>query len=192
MPENHNELKEKILYLAKEAVEQDKTLRQEMQVGEKFRFIRDRLGALFSHIDLTLKEMQKKSEIKPDQLAEDEVIVYVYLFNAHGLTFQNWYKMLNPNVFYEYSVNRPIYADKANIEAFIRSRSNKVQHGYLAVAIKKEHILKTIEPLKDVIGNPVIKVKEGSLKIERLINFTHNGKRYRLNDEGELIKIDKD
>src|SRR3990167_9684781 len=104
------------------------------------------------------------------------MLVYVYLFNAHGLNFSSWQKMLSPSVFYEYSVNRPIYGEKAHVEAVIRNKTNKAQHGYLTIAVKKELI--SSESSKDALGNPLIKVKEGGLKIERLICFFHHNHEY--------------
>lgn len=184
------EQKEKILQLIQEAVKQDNDLRAQFKVGEKFRFIRDRLNALLSRVEENLTTLQKESEQKLTQLQEDEALVYVYLFNAQGLVLKTWQKMVAPSVFYEYSINRPIYADKTAIESYIRSKSNKVQHGYLTVAVKKENILALPESAsssKDTLGHPVIKVKEGSLHFDKLFSFTHNNIEYMLSD-GELIK----
>jgi hypothetical protein len=99
--------------------------------------------------------------------------------------------MLAPSVFYEYSVNRPIYADKASVEAFVRSRPNKVQHGYLTVAIKKQDILPPspgLEPQKDQVGNPLIKIREGSLLFKKMIAFIHQGHEYTLDEAGHMVR----
>ncbi|MBV9575647.1 MAG: type IVB secretion system protein IcmQ [Gammaproteobacteria bacterium] len=184
------EQKDKILRLIQEAVKQDNELRAQFQVGEKFRFIRDRLHALLARVEENLNTLQKESEQKTVELLEDEALVYVYLFNAQGLILKTWQKMVNPSVFYEYSINRPIYSDKAAIESYIRSKTNKIQHAYLTVAVKKANILQPVEgaePLKDPLGNPVVKVREGSLTFDKLVSFTHNNTEY-LFSEGELIK----
>jgi hypothetical protein len=119
------------------------------------------------------------------------VLVYVYLYNAQGITFKTWQKMIGPGVFYEYSVNRPIYREQGLVESFIRSKANKQQHAYLVIAIKKEHILSAdADSSKDAINQPLIKVKEGELKINRLISFNYNGHEYVLNEAGTLIKKD--
>ncbi|WP_172621964.1 type IVB secretion system protein IcmQ [Aquicella lusitana] len=188
MPNNNAEQREKLLKLVRDAVEQDKMLREQYQIGDKFRFIRDRLHALLARIEESVAISQKESEIKADKLAEDEELVYVYLYNAQGLALQSWQKMLNPAVFYEYSVNRPIYTDRSAIDAFIRSKTNKAQHGYITVAVKKSNILKIQDAsLKDPIGNPLVKVKEGSLSPGRMFAFTHNGQNYILDEEGKIV-----
>jgi hypothetical protein len=188
MPEN-NDLKEKLMTLIREAVTGDKKLREEYQMGDKFRFISDRLSGLLERVEENIAALQKKVEKVNDAIVEDEVLVYVYLYNTHGLSLQSWLKMLNPSVFYEYSVNRPIYAEKKEVEAYIRTKANKTQHGYLTVAVKKTEILPgSAELQRDTLGHSLIKVREGSLKAERLIAFTHNGHDYRLTENGELSK----
>jgi len=188
--DNHYEQKQKLLQLVKEAVRQDGELRATHQVGDKFRFIRDRLNALSTHLEEHLSELTKKKEKKQDILSENEMLVYVYLFNAQGIVLQTWQKMLNPSVFYDHSVNRPIYIDKAHIEAFIRSKTNRVQHGYLTIAMSKEAVIKSSasELLKDALGHQLIKIKEGSLQFKRLIEFTHNGHTYFVGEAGTLTK----
>ncbi len=187
---NEIDQKEKLLKLVRDAVEHDKNLREEFQVGEKFRFIRDRLQALLVRVEESVHSLQKKEETHVDVLNENEVLIYVYLYNTHGLVLQTWQKMLNPAVFYEYSVNRPIYPDQTSIDSFIRTKSNNAQHGYLTVIINKSDILLTAEN-KDAIGNSIIKVKEGSLSPNKLVSFTHNNHEYVLNEDGELIKKKK-
>jgi hypothetical protein len=187
--ESSREQSEKILQLVLNAIQQDGELREKYQVGEKFRFIRDRLNALRSRIEETvcsLQEVQKKAIF----LADDEVEIYIHIFNAQGIVFQTWQKMISSSVFYEYSINRPIYSEKLSAESFIRSRPNKIQHGYLRVAIKKQDILSLPGPgtTKDAEGNPLIKIREGSLLFDRFISFVHNNHEFILNKDGHLVK----
>lgn len=190
MSNKHNEQKEKLRELMQAMLAEDKALREKHQIGEKFRFIRDRLNALATRVEEGLGLLDKEEIEVTDVILEDDAVVYVYLYNAQGLVLKTWQKMLNPAVFYEYSVNRPIYTDKAQIDAFIRSRPNKVQHGYLAIAIKKQDILPAEEgeSFKDAIGHPLIKVREGSLRFERLIAFAQNGHEYTVKENGEFEK----
>lgn len=190
MPKDSKESKEKLMQIVNAAVEKDSSLRVELKIGDKFRFIRERLQALQKNIDDTLKTIKVETHEDKSALAADEVLVYVYLFNAHGIDLKSWIKMLHPAVYYEYSVNRPIYGDKAHIEAIIRSKASRIQHGYLTVAVKKDMILrKGEEGLKDNLGNPLLKIKEGSLRPERLMSLTHNDHEYVLNDSGGLDKL---
>ena len=124
---------------------------------------------------------EKKTETV---LAPDEVLIYVYLYNANGLVFRSWQNMLTPKVFYEYSVNRPIYSQKSEIESLLKSKKTLAQHAYLTIAVKASDIIKP----SDHPENPIIKVREGSLHFDKLVTFAHNGQDYTLNINGELIK----
>jgi hypothetical protein len=185
---NDHEQKEKLLQLIRQAVAEDTALREKFQVGDKFRFIRDRLNALLVSLEESLAEIQQKAEKKAEVLSEDETLVFVYLYNAQGIVMQTWHKMLNPSLLYDYSVNRPIYTDREHIEAFIRSKPNKVQHAYLAVAIPKLAVTSVANSLKDILGNPLIKIKEGSLQFNRVILFSHGGHEYIIGSSGELAR----
>ena len=183
--DNPQELK-KLLDLVREAVERDGALREKYTVGQKFRFVQDRLSTLMAELEKKLEVITLKEEKEKNRLSEDEMLVYVYLFNAQGLMLRSWENMLTPKVFYEYSVNRPIYVEKSYIESLVRSKTNKVQHAYLTVALKKVD-LKT-DTAVDPLGNPMARVKEGSLHFQGLIQFTHNGNDYNVSPEGEILK----
>lgn len=180
--------RQRLIQLVEEAITKDEELRLKYQVGEKFRFVRDRLQAILDRLkkDFALMEQEQQQKGQPIS-AEDETTVYVYLFNAHGLTLRSWLRMLGPKVFQEYSVNRPIYLEKAYVEAVIKNKPQKAHHGYLAVVIKKKDILQA-EGSKDGLGNPVAKIKEGSLRFEKLITFTHNEHVYTMDADGALVK----
>lgn len=190
MSDQNRDQKDKLLQIMRAALLQDQELREKHQMGEKFRFIRDRLNALAAQVEEHLTTLHQDKHPTADSILPDEVLVYVYLYNAQGVVMQTWQKMLTPAVFYEYSVNRPIYMEKAHVDAFIRRRSNPIQHGYLTIAVKKDHILTLpeAEQTKDALENPLFKVKEGTLHFERLISFTHADVDYVVNAEGELVK----
>lgn len=181
--------KARLLQLVQKAIEQDNALREKFQIGDKFRFIRDRLSALKSRVEESLVEVGKDTEPKVQEIGEDEMVVYVYLYNAQGTIFSTWNKMVHPSVLYEYSVNRPIYIDKAQVDAAIRAKSERQQHGYLTIVVKKTDILPTMgEGAKDPYGAPLVKVREGALQFKRLISFTHNLHEYILKESGEIIR----
>lgn len=185
---NNDEMKDQLLDLVRSTVKCDHDLRNKYQIGDKFRFIHDRLVALQARVEEGIKSINEQRLQKNLALMEDEVLVYVYLFNSQGMTFKSWEKLLRPNVFYEYSVNRPIYQDQALIDAFIRTKENKNQHAYMTVAVKKTDILTSAEAPKDLMGSPLIKVREGSLKIEKLMSFNFDAEIYKLASDGTLEK----
>ena len=156
-------------------------------------FIRDKLAALQASVAESVNEMQLAESAGPDALSPEEMLVYVYIFNAQGQSPASWQKLLHQSVFYEYSVNRPIYTDRSHVESFIRVKPNKMQHGYLTIAIKSADMLPALvdSPIaKDINGNPVIKIKEGSLKFNRVISFSYNEHEYKVKESGEMVKKD--
>lgn len=185
---HEREEKQKLVDLVRRAIERDNTLREHFQVGDKFRFVRDRLHALLEQLEKHIQTTTAEAKQQKAGVGEDEVIIYVYLFNAQGATLNSWMNMLTPKLFYEYSVNRPAYSDKKAIESLIRSKANKNQHAYITVPIKKKDIHEMEEQKKDAIGNPVVKVREGAFVFDRMIAFTHNEMDYHLSETGVLVK----
>jgi type VI protein secretion system component Hcp len=188
MSTDEKKQKQQLVELVRDAVARDNSLREKYQIADKFRFVKDRLQALLDQLEQhleTIEVAEKKAEVSQ---AHDEVLAFVYLYNSQGITLQTWINMLTPKLFYEYSVNRPIYLDKLHIESLIRSKANRVQHAYLTVAIKHADIINNENAPKDVMGNPVIKVREGSLKFDRLVVLTHNDQEYVLTEQGTLVK----
>ncbi|MBV8803002.1 MAG: type IVB secretion system protein IcmQ [Gammaproteobacteria bacterium] len=182
---------EKLIEIIRQTLARDDALREKYDVKNKFRFVHDRLLALLAHLEKDLQVIViEKEKQKVPILSADEQIVYVYLFNAHGHILRTWQNMLIPKVFYEYSVNRPIYGEKDHVENVVRAKANRTQHGYLVIAVNKMDIFKyegSSSP-KDVYGNIIFKVKEGSLAFNRLISFVHNGIEYSVSEQGELFK----
>jgi hypothetical protein len=181
----------KLAHLLKLAVDQDKALREKFGINNKFRFISERLQAALAPLEQHLKSQEGtvSSEMtKKKGLLDDEMIVYVYLYNIKGALLSNWQGMLSEKVFYEYSINRPIYMEKSHIEALLKSKSNKTQHAYLMVAVKSTNVIQTEAAVKDSLGNPIVKVREGALRFNKLMAFTYNEQDYVLSEQGALVK----
>ncbi len=192
MPQDsEKEQRSKLIAIIQEALQRDETLRQNYQIGERFKFVRERLQSLLENVEKDTETKEARTiRVQDFKLEEDEVLVYVHLFNAQGLNVRTWSGMLTPKALFDYSVNRPIYQEQKNIEAFIRSKSNKTQHAYLTVAMKKDRVLPMPEDVvpKDLLGNSLLKIKEGSLRYDRLVSFTHNEQIYYVAGNGDLIK----
>jgi hypothetical protein len=181
MSENDNEKNIELLKLVKKAISHDNQLREKFAVGDKFRFVRERLNILAQNIEQDLANVATATKKIGRELGEGEVPVYVYLYNANGLILRSWLNMLTPKVFYEYSVNRPIYSEKSAIVGFLRLKPNKPQHAYLTIAMNPEDIISS----PDI--NSVVKVKEGSLHFDKLLTFSHNDQDYVLTENGEFV-----
>lgn len=184
----HKEQEQKMLELLREAVKHDEALREQYQLGNKFRFVRDNLQALLKHVESHVVVVSDKTadEELVKQVGADETVVYVYLYNAQGMNVRTWQKMLIPKVFAEYSVNRPIYAEKAHIESMIKAKSNIAQHAFLKIAVKNSDIIKVDGENKDPAGFPLVKIRERSLHFQKLLSFTHANQEYSVSDNGEL------
>jgi hypothetical protein len=187
MSNDDREQKIKLIELIRDATKHDEELRKKYDIGDRFRFVRDRLLALLDQLE---KHAKATEPVKPKEagggLSEGETTIFIYLYNAQGILVSSWQKMLTPKLLYEYSVNRPIYANQSEIDLLIRLKANKVQHGYLTVIVKKDAIIST--GTKDAMESPIVKVKEGALSFDRIVSFTHDDINYALDEEGNLVK----
>lgn len=188
MSKNNKLVKEDLLKLVRDAMTQDQALREQFQIGDKFRFIRDRLHTVFERMEENLSHIHKEEVAQEALVAEDEMVIFVHLFNAQGIVLKTWQKLLNPAVFYEFSVNRPIYTEKTFVETLIKNKPNKVQHAYVAIVVKKTDVITAADGAVDAFGHPIVKVREGSIRAEKFVAFHHNDHIYRLTAEGELEK----
>jgi len=189
MHKNEQEVKQKLMQLIRDAIAKDQALRDQYGIGDKFRFIREKLTSLLSYVEEEIKITALAAE-KELVILPDELLVHVYLFNSQGISLASWRKMVHESVLYEYSINRPIYLEKSQVDALIRSRSNKLQHGYLSVIVKKSDVIDN-KLSKDAMGNALVKVKEGSLKRDKILTFTHGDNEYRVTQDGEFISSSK-
>lgn len=178
---------EELIEYVTQSIQGDAGLRERFQVGARFRFVNDRLQALLVSLQALAKElssvavMQEGHADKAGGQLEAGKPVFVYIYNAQGAVLRTWSAMLTPKAFHEYSVSRPVYATRQEVEAIISSKSNPVQHAFITVEVRESDILTGVD-------TPV-RVKEGALRVERVVVFTHNGQEYRL-EQGELVKKD--
>lgn len=182
--------------ILKEAVEKDQQLRNKYQVGQKFCFISQRLEELLGELNQKVAIVQNSANQKQVFLLhEDELLVYVHLYNAQEGSIDVWKTFFTPQAFIEYSVNRPVYRECREVKKFINSKANVAQHGYLVVAIKKDDILENLGEnglMQDSIGQPLLKIKSGSLYCDRVQSFVHNEQEYLLTKSLDLVMSSKD
>jgi len=170
----------------------EKDLRQHCGIGSKFKVVREQLQNILQKYVKKIMQFQKAvkdSGKHIDILAQDEMLVYVYLFNAQGATLKNWENLLLPQALIDHSVNRPIYSGQQQIEKMLRTKQNKTQHAYLIVAIRKNCALQTEEnkTLSDQYGFPLLRIKQGALEIDKIKKFVHNDHEYKVSDKGMLL-----
>jgi hypothetical protein len=180
---------EKLLAIVRDAVKKDEVLRNQLNMNDKFRFVQEKLRALLSKLENEFAEAVPEAKSSFIESTDETVDIYVYLFNTQGIDMQTWRKLVSPDVFYEYSVNRPIYAEKEHVDKFINTRPTRSQHAYLTIAISKSFILPAKDDQsQDAVGHTLVKIQEGKLKITQVRCFTHNLIEYNLSPSGELSK----
>lgn len=173
-------------------LKQEESLRRKYEIGDNYRALPNQLKIMLAYAQEQLGDEQEnvhQEDQKNDVLAPHQQLVYVHLFNASGKTMSRWANILSPRNLMEYAVNRPIYADEAQVKAYIRSRPQADEHAYIIVKIDKAAVLS--DQARDPLGQPLLKLKEKTLNIENLVLFVHNSHRYRLVD-GQLMLADGD
>ena len=175
-------------------INEEKTLRKTLGIGDRYKAISSRLEALLKYVHqaVSLPQQETVLERASPVLSEGQQYVFVHLFNNKGKVLSRWEAMLSPRQLAEYSVNRPIYAEQKQVEAYIRSRPNDDEHAFLMIKIEQSDVLHGDESTNnyDSLGYPLVKLKEGSLKEQGLIYFFHKASCYILS-RGHLVLHDQ-
>lgn len=147
------------------------------------------LTAIKTEAELELNRLQMKAEEKSITIqpaAENEVEVYISLFQSDGYNIGKWAMQLRS--LDRYIVGRPVYQNQMDVENRIRLRAAGVSEAYVAVIIKKTDIQAGgSTPLKDQFEHPLLLLKETALRNGRIVTFIHQGMRYHFVD-GQLVK----
>jgi len=175
-------------------VNEEKKLRKELGIGDRYKAISSQLESLMQFVTeaVSLPKQESISERASPALFEGQQYVFIHLFNAKGKILSRWEVMLSPRQLSEYSVNRPVYAEQRQVEAYIRSRPNDDEHAFLMMKIEKTDVLRGSNAADnyDSLGHPLLKLKEGALKEQGLVYFFHKGSCYILS-RGHLALQDK-
>ena len=71
-------------------VERDRILRTKYNIENKFRFVREALESLFTHLEEKFNSLSNSENLlKENILLENEKMVYVYLYNANGIVLSS-------------------------------------------------------------------------------------------------------
>lgn len=163
-------------------VYKEQVLRKKLGIGEQGKIIPSRLDALLKYVHdaVSLPQQDATPKRASPSLSENEQYAFVHLFNTNGKILTRWEAMLSPRQITDYSVNRPIYAEQKQVEAYIRSRPNSDEHAFLMMKILKSDVLSDnlSNANFDALEHPLLKLKEGALKEQGLVYFFHQGERY--------------
>ncbi|HLB56232.1 MAG TPA: Dot/Icm secretion system protein IcmQ [Coxiellaceae bacterium] len=145
--------------------------------------IKEEAEAELDHLHVKVSE----KSIKIRTASENEVEVYISLFQSDGYNINKWAMQLRS--LDRYVVGRPVYQNEADIEKRIRLRNAAANEAYVAVIVKKMDVQfdPFAAPLKDQFDHSLLLLKETALKHGRIIAFVHQGIRYHFVD-GQLVK----
>lgn len=175
-------------------VNEEKKLRKKLGIGDRYKAVSSRLEALLQYVHQAVSP--PKQEVTLDRaspaLADGQQYVFIHLFNAKGKILSRWEMMLSPRNLFEYSVNRPIYEEQKQVEAYIRSRPNDDEHAFLVMKVAQTDILRGVASANNVdsLGQPLLKLKEGALKEQDLVYFFHKTTCY-IFTRGHLMQGDQ-
>lgn len=169
----------------------EKELRQHCGIGSRFKVIKTQLQNILQKYTKRIQQLQRVDQDvdkDTDVLGQDEVLVYVYLFNTKGAVLKNWENLLLPRALIDHSVNRPIYTKRQHIEEVLRTKPNKEQHAYLEIAIKKDNILHSAQndALRDQQDFSLLRIKQGALETSKIKKFVHNDREHKVSNEGKI------
>lgn len=164
-----------------ELIAKEKEYREKNKIGDRFQAIPRQLQEIKQYIEENSQELNSNDEAVSQEGVYDQqkTVVYIYLYNAHGKQISRWSNMLSPHQLQEYSVNRPVYQNKADVEAMIKTKSNIEEHAYLTVEVSKAAIEAYNPPRKDALGHELLRLKDRSLSINNLKSLTHKHHAYQ-------------
>lgn len=138
-------------------------------------------------LDASTKTKLKRGEHLTEahiQSALEKVTLYLSLYQTGGEHLVRWQALL-ANIM-AHSLGRPAYKDRADVEAFIRTKPSQENDAYVVVSVSPNLILQGSMAQNDKQGRPIVTLKKGALHPEDILEFVHMGKRFEYVD-GRLI-----
>ncbi|MCB1826930.1 MAG: Dot/Icm secretion system protein IcmQ [Coxiellaceae bacterium] len=136
--------------------------------------IRDEAVALKKEATATMEDKQ----ITLRDLAEDEMLVYISIFQSAGDSLRKWELQLSS--LRSHLLGRPVYENEADVAKVIRQKLVQTSEAYVIVAIKKHDVENFAYQANrvDRCGNPLLTLKDTAVKPENIFEFVHQGRRY--------------
>ncbi len=125
--------------------------------------------------------------LAPRPITEQEVVVYVSIFQSQGGDLKRWALQLGS---LKTAISgRPIYANEADVCALVKHKESALSEAYLCIAVDKKDILTQDARFyrQDHLGHRLLILKQTAIKEDNILEFVHNKKRY-LHESGRLIE----
>lgn len=182
---------QQLIELLKNLAQEEAVLRQKFGIGDRYSYLPLKLNRMLSRLDAR-KEVpnQERPVMLPPwvkRLADDEVMVHVYLYHSKGHDLRSWERMLLRGALEELGVNRPVYEHRYQAEKFLDACTNKHNHAYVSVIVKANELIHT-DRLVDSLGQPVTRLIGGSVNEDKIVDFVNYDTEYFRDQHGRLIK----
>lgn len=150
-------------------------------VGKRLRELRQRIVE-----EIDTGESEVKVSCSVSQPKEGFIKVYISIYQADSANLDRWRSTVKALA--DYSINRPTYRAQEHIEAILRAKTDVRREAYVVVHVRENSIIPQYpgRAMTDRFGNELVTLKEGSVKLENIIEFVHEGKRYSIN-HGEFV-----
>lgn len=115
-------------------------------------------------------------------LEDDEVLVYISVFQSEGHNIKRWELQLNS--LRRHLLGRPVYENEEDVRKVIRQKLIQISEAYVAVAIKRSDIQNFAHQVKrvDRRGNTLLTLKESAVQPENIFKFVHQEEQYYFSD----------
>jgi intracellular multiplication protein IcmQ len=152
------------------------------------------------------KQLQKLRDFVKQELADDQSVnsledamnlleierrkagyelVYIAIYQTDGEFLEKW---VNPiKTLTGHSVSRPVYQAEEHVSELIRAKRSR-NDAYIAVWVKPTDIMNRQNVVKDRLGHPVLTLKDGSVKLENIVEFIHDNRRFMFKENELVVK----
>jgi Dot/Icm secretion system protein IcmQ len=147
-----------------------------------FRNILKRLHEIRGYVIAELSDAPEMSVV--DTAAMDATLreeqgyrrAYIAIYQAHGDRLEGWTNAVSK--IGDYYISRPAYLVEDHVREMVRAKRSR-NDAYVAVWVHKEDILAT-NNTQDRWGHELLVLREGSIKVENIIEFVQDNYRYSL------------
>ncbi len=117
---------------------------------------------------------------------ENYLQVCISIYQAEGDNLERWKNAIKALA--GHSISRPVYRLEDHAQAMIRGKADTKREAYVIVCVKNTDIIQPYagKIMEDRFGHELLTLKEGCVKLEHIIEFVHENKRYSF-DDGELV-----
>ncbi len=158
--------------------------------GKKLREFRERLK---NNLAVSAESAEEKGTLihryAQKKISTKTQLVFILVYSADGSNLRQWESVISSLA--AHSMTRPIYKNEEDVQAVIRSKSNKENDAYIAFTITENDISPFFNnkvPV-DRHGNELIVLKEGVIHPDNIEYFIHVSGRY-IFQNGKLTHVE--